>query len=123
MIKRRHVIMRLMPVEIPLLKIIEKLELDNSEIKKIYDYKMKAIHNDEKYLKLTRSILMDELNDLSEAVRLFAVRNILVIYVRTEGICGKMERDVSIVKCNSHFLYRNPTLSCFLVAIAIIKIA
>jgi len=48
---------------------MDRLSLDFSEIKKLYDFKIKAIHNDEKYLKLAKSILVYELNDISALLR------------------------------------------------------
>ena len=58
-----------MPHSISLHIIMERLSLDFGEIKKLYDYKVEAIRNDEKYLKLARGILVHELNDVSIQVR------------------------------------------------------
>ena len=58
-----------MPHNISLKVIIDKLNLEFKEIKQLYDYKIKAIKNDEKYLKLAKSILIYELNDLSAHLR------------------------------------------------------
>lgn len=49
--------------------IVERLNLEFKEIKALYDYKIKAIHNDEKYLRLAKSILIYELNELSSYLR------------------------------------------------------
>lgn len=43
--------------------------MDFSEIKKLYDFKINALHNDKKYLKLAKSILINELNFLSHTLK------------------------------------------------------
>lgn len=58
-----------MPHNISLKAIIDKLNLEFKEIKSLYDYKIKGIKNDEKYLKLAKSILIFELNDVSAKLR------------------------------------------------------
>ena len=67
--KRKYTILKLMPPSISLHTIMDRLSLDFTEIKKLYDYKVKAIRNDEKYLKLAKGILIHELNDVSIKVR------------------------------------------------------
>lgn len=63
-----------MPTTISLSIVMNRLNLDFSEIKKLYDFKIKAIKNDEKYLKLAKSILIYELNNLSDYLRLVNVK-------------------------------------------------
>ena len=58
-----------MPNNVSLKVIIDKLNLEFKEIKQLYDYKIKAIKNDEKYLKLAKSILIYELNEISAHLR------------------------------------------------------
>ena len=50
-----------MPASISLHTIMDRLSLDFTEIKKLYDYKIKAIHNDEKYLKLAKNLVTHEI--------------------------------------------------------------
>lgn len=40
---------------------MERLNLEYQDIKKLYDYKVKTIQNDETYLKLAKNILTNEL--------------------------------------------------------------
>lgn len=68
-IRRKNAVLKKMPSNISLTVIIEKLNLEFKEIKQLYDYKIKAIKNDEKYLKLAKSILIYELNEISAHLR------------------------------------------------------
>ena len=71
-----------MPTSISLKTITERLNLEFKEIKALYDFKVKAIKNDEKYIKLAKNILIHELNDLSHKLselRVYHIHSLSII--------------------------------------------
>ena len=60
--------MKEIPASLSLQTLTQRLRLEISEIKKLYDFKIRTIKNDEKYLKLAKSILFNELNQLQNEV-------------------------------------------------------
>ena len=71
--QRKNAVLKQVPPTISLKTIMERLNLDFRQIKKLYDFKIKAIKTDEKYLKLAKSIIVHELNTLSSVVRALKV--------------------------------------------------
>lgn len=69
MMRRKTAVLKKMPHNISLKVIIDRLNLEFKEIKQLYDHKIKGIKNDEKYQKLAKSILIYELNDISQRLR------------------------------------------------------
>lgn len=59
--RRKNSILKEVPNTISLRSITERLKLDFGHIKRLYDYKIKTIKNDEKYIKLAKSIIINEL--------------------------------------------------------------
>lgn len=48
--------LKLVPPSISLQSLTERLNLDFKQIKDLYDYKVKAVRNNEKYLKLAKGL-------------------------------------------------------------------
>jgi hypothetical protein len=62
--RRKTSILKEIPASLSFKVLVDRLNLELNEIKKLYDFKMRTIKNDEKYLKLAKSILINELNHL-----------------------------------------------------------
>lgn len=77
--QRKNVVLKQVPPTISLKTIMERLKLDFRQIKKLYDFKLKAIKTDEKYMKLAKSIIIHELNSLSAQLRALDVSVSLAI--------------------------------------------
>ena len=66
--RRKSSILKEIPSTLSFKVLVERLRLEMSEIKKLYDFKMRTIKNDEKYLKIAKSILIYELNHIQNDV-------------------------------------------------------
>ena len=60
---------------------MERLKLDFRQIKKLYDFKIRTIKTEEKYMKLAKNIIVHELISLSYAVRSLGVNLGLIINI------------------------------------------
>lgn len=54
----------MVPTSISLQSLTERLKLDFIQIKELYDYKVKAVRNNEKYLKLAKNLQEKELTTI-----------------------------------------------------------
>jgi hypothetical protein len=54
----------MVPTSISLQSLTERLNLDFIQIKELYDYKVKAVRNNEKYLKLAKNLQEKELTTI-----------------------------------------------------------
>ena len=66
--QRKDLVLKLVPTSISLQVLTDKLNLDFKQIKELYDYKVKAVRNNEKYLKLAKVLQEKELLNLSTEV-------------------------------------------------------
>ena len=55
-----------MPTSISLQTLTQRLNLDFKQIKELYDFKVKAVRNNEKYLKIALSMHSKELIQISD---------------------------------------------------------
>lgn len=55
-------LLKLVPDDVSLHAMTERLNLDFKQIKDVYDFKVKKVRNNEKYMKLAGSIQEKELN-------------------------------------------------------------
>lgn len=70
-------VLKLVPTSISLQTLTDRLNLDFKQIKELYDFKVKAERNNEKYLKLAKALQQRELmalqgNLIFTMVRLFS---------------------------------------------------
>jgi hypothetical protein len=59
-VRRKKTILKAVPFSVSLKTLTERLKLTFTEIRRLYDFKIKAIKNDEKYLKLAKTIQIHE---------------------------------------------------------------
>lgn len=64
--QRKNMVLRLVPTTISLQTLTQRLNLDFKQIKELYDFKVKAVRNNEKYLKLALAMHSKELIQISE---------------------------------------------------------
>ena len=63
--QRKNMVLRLVPTSISLQTLTHRLNLDFKQIKELYDFKVKAVRNNEKYLKLALAMHTKELIQIS----------------------------------------------------------
>ena len=73
--QRKNAVLKLVPPNVPLQIIMERLNLDFRQIKKLYDFRIKAFKIEEKFTKMAKRIVVHDLNTVSALLRQLKVNN------------------------------------------------